>query len=612
MSVEDGRRGQFTLIGLAAIALVVLMIVMFTLKGTEADRDRRITESAAMDISRVLEKETRFLEGVLEDAVASAVFEMGQNGGYTLENRPGLKHMGIPYLFYQGHVVNVPTVTVMEDMLAEEVERRVTNAVEKHKVQLRKEKRTYSFGHPVVGGIIEETGCRIDLSVPIVVEAEDGTMHASSTIEFTHVSPLRIGYLRKLAEEYVHNYNQLRFMEMGILAGVRGDARIWEPPGRLMHSVSCENPPFKGKEEMVSPFRENCQLSVARELKRIRNLFREDRHVEWNLDFRPTDTDFTFVADNDKYGYETERIYLVPQMLAPFSPRSDVCISHYEVTYELSWPVRVSLIDLLPTAKVVGGSGSALIKPLEYQFYLEPYLGTNEDGSVNTRAVNESVDAPSQVDSKCAGSCKLDLTFTNSNNGRVWLDTCAFTYDGSKLYEEEVTCGVHTLVAADATDPTLGRLIKRVNLQNTLKETYTIPPAITVEGTVYEEQRTYCEMSGTLTSPNNVPIVARGGAPPAYIEVLLVPLEVGLGDVMYAAADDKGHYSFPQVTPGEYWLVARSTPDADGHPLIAIDPEGRIVTISADSRRIDVLMKPLQIAFVHGKYERVSEVNNAC
>jgi len=69
--------------------------------------------------------------------------------------------------------------------------------------------------------------------------------------------------------------------------------------------------------DLYGPIKENCELAVAEELRRVRNKMANESGLEIDMKLHPDDVFFDFKADNGRYGYETSRIYIKPIQIPP-------------------------------------------------------------------------------------------------------------------------------------------------------------------------------------------------------------------------------------------------------------------------------------------------------
>lgn len=564
-------------------------------------------ENAAL-ISKELKKEQIFLQNLLEASLYKAADEMASHGGFTVENMPPLKHMGIPFWFYKGRVVNIPSTKAMEQMMAEEVTRLIISGINAHKEIISHNIVRYKFAPPNVKIKLYDES--IEAEVNQIIEIDYKDKKTKSSLSYRAVLPIRLKKIRDMAEEYVIGYSRVRLMESSLIAGMRNDHRIYEPPGRPMHSVSCKNPPYKTYEEMIEPMRENSLISVARELQRIRVVFNSSKYIDWNMELKPDEVKFSFTADNGKYGHEHDRIYLVPTMLAPFSPKSDVCISSYLVRYDIYFPVRYTITDLKPVSKLVSTEEGRLIKPLEFSFYMMVYLGSKPDGSADPFAVDSGVSAPSKIEDTCQGACKIYLNILNAKKGKVWLDSCESEFTDGKYIEVRSLCGVHDLVV-ESTDPIgLGRYVEKINIQGEYRADIIIPQYATIEGRLLEINTVYCEKSKKIENRGFIPLKYTEGLPPRYIEVIFQPLNDRLGTAVRVEGDKEGRYAIERILPGKYLVIARPSRDMADISAFKVQPAGMILYIKPGYNKQDIIFRPANVMLVNGKYQEVANVES--
>lgn len=204
-------RGQMALIGLMAIAFVVIMVLYFSFQ--RSGEERRIDK--VEEQNRLTKEMLEQLERIIEDVVRTSVYEaanaVGQTGGFTAENIPEPHYHGLPVFFYKGTVTNVPTEDAMKRMLRFETARRIESNL--HELIKKKQYRVSQL--EIEGEHIEiaeedlqvgDMFVKVKVNIPIKVTYADREGEIKTTIDVN--LPLRIFRLRKLAYAFVHLYAQ--------------------------------------------------------------------------------------------------------------------------------------------------------------------------------------------------------------------------------------------------------------------------------------------------------------------------------------------------------------------------------------------------------------------
>ena len=615
-------RGQVTLIALAALSLAVIVVTYFILSGRTTESEIKVDEVELRDLVSEFEKERRSLENMLLDATNGALSELVAHAGYTLESLPDINRGGIPLYFYRGNVVNLPTLHYMNAMLAQDVERRLNSRLDRHREELRVREDRFTIGYPTIVTNVSDDFVMVRMSIPVSVEREGEAVR--SEVTFEKVVPSRMGHFRGLAEAFVLEYEKLRAMEGTLIGGIIQDDRIWEPPGRLMHSTSCEDPDHRSLEEMTPAIHENVEVAVALELVRVRAAYGEE-HVLWEFKVDVSQVNTTLLANvgnldwqgrdwsTDSYPAE---IYLIPQKVNPMSAMNDVCFSSYTASYDITFLVLVTITDLTPTSREVGGDYQELIRIPKYSFYVQPFLGHLEDGRPNKFAVDRAISQPEFRDNPCEGSCSIGLELEGTKKGKIWIDDCPYTYTTSESAEESealdfvqegISCGLRTLVI-ESDDPVKARLVDRVNVVTGLKKSYTIKDFATVTGTVYKHVVTLCRRSDRMKE-EELPMTDAGDG----MIVNLLPSEPRLGGVLTTTLGDDGTYRFENVNPGQYIVLARPAMDQYGTLAYALEPEATIKQFDeGETEGVDLALRPLDVAKVGTTWSRVTSVENEC
>lgn len=600
----SAKRGQMALIGVAGFLLAIFLLIYFQSSTDKFEKNINKGLTLSEDIKDEIVKESEIIENYIGYSVHAAVEEMATHGGYTMENLPDLKYLAAPYWFYQGKITNIPTIEFMNEMLTEEIERRLDESLNKE----RSKTKGVSFGYPLVKAQILEDSITVSVNVPVEVSGEKNFAH--NKISFEKEYPLRLGYLRNLAERYVKDYKNIRNVEASLFNSIKEDDRVLEPPGRMTQSVSCSNPPFKTRHELEGPIQENAQLAVALEQRRIRQQDKTNQYIEWSLKFNKKHLHFEFDADNKDYGYEKERIYYIPIETPPFSAQSDTCLSFYSVTYDINIPLRVVIRDLKKVSKLTFSQReSTLSSFLEFWFAISPYFSHGNDGSVEVFAVNNSFDNTELVSSKCEGSCNAEISISNSQSGTIWFNNCKYSYLMGKASLEGISCGIKDMIIESSDPINLEKLYLPVTLQDILEAKYKLPDKTSVEGHVKRIEKTYCQNTKEIIEEKPSKVHYIDGKPPAYVKIHLVPIQEKLGRKT-TIIDDEGYFSLTHVNPGKYILFSIPSLDDLGHSALKVKPQGKVIDVKEGSNVFDILLDPIKIIRLEEEYYDVSKLKN--
>ena len=603
--IRRAHRGQLSMIALIALSVLIIgTLYMFLTRGQQ-DRDLADDRRQAENVKEEQVKIEQAISSILDRAIHQSAEEMALHAGFTEENAPLGHPRGIPYLFDSGKKVNVPTVEVMQVMMAEEVSRRV--AEERDKL-----KRTISLNHITMGvpnATVElyNESIRTTLALPLTV-LDDKGVTVTTAIKFDKNVPLRLKTLRDLAVTYIEAYIDRREIEDNLLMTITQDSRIWGPNMGMRALTSCGVAKKVHHIEMIEPFRQNAQLAVALELDTVRSKQPANDLVAWTAEVDRQALKFTLLANKDT---EKESTDVVEEIAVPTIIASQSCFKRFSVVYNVTFPVEMRIRDLMKSAKVVGGEGSAEVKPLEFVFYIRPFLR-----EVDIKGIDESVSDPEEISHVCQGSCTLDIGMVDSSgtkvrSGTVYIDSCPYVYPTEgfdKLQVDNAPCNIHTLVA-ESTDPTgKARYVERVNILATFSRDITILDHGTVKGTVAMRNRVFCINSRRVDDRGTVPLGYVDGKPPTFIEIVLSPLNPRMSESLSAIVDENGQFTIEGVVPGRYLALFVPSMDRDGRPGWKVLPYGEVLTVSEGTNDLGtVTLDPMLVEPVgDGGYERIA------
>ncbi len=586
------QRGQMTLLGLIAIALVVLLIVGVFLYRGRTEREVRVGRISSESTREMLIKLERQVDTLLATSMYEAAFEMGAHGGYIAESVPRLNHYGVPYLFYRGKVVNLPSVKAMQEMYADEVKRRLETKL----VVLRRElEGKVVLAVPEVRITLVDDNVLAKMELPVEVQGET---RARSRIPISMNLPVRLKRLRDLAERYVRDYTRERRMEKNFLYGMTNDPRI-ATPGSDLRTIPCEGKTVLSTyNQLVTPFRETAQLAVSLELKRVlESPIYSSEHIQWDVDLNPREVEFSFVANQGEGTYEsTDTIRLIPVPFPAVAQSDGLCLSRFFVQYDINFPMRYTIRDVQPTSMTIGATENLAVRPLDFRFYMMPLL-LGED----VNAVDVEVTAPETVDDLCHGSCSVDLTITNSDAGTVWLDSCKYRYSGGRLQETGTVCGRLTLIVEPDAQFSLAKYVEQVTIIDNIRSLITLKPFSTVTGSMMEKRRVYCSTLMTVREDPSVPLGAQEGTTPGTVEVILQPLSSRL-DRRRVSVDESGAFEIPFVVPGRYLVMAVPSRNEAGVPYQEVESAGFIHEVTEGRNELTIELEPLGLMKVGDKY----------
>lgn len=631
---DSPESGQISLLAIIALALMVVFIMYSMLGRQQAEQEVSGQTIRSASLREEFEKVRSSIQGILEHSVHQAASEMASHGGFTRENVPSLNHAGVPYWFYKGHVVNVPSTKVIEQMLAQEIERtvkdRIRNLARKHGLDAR------SFGFPHTNVTLTSRGIAVHMNLAVRLTDDTGT--AGTEVTFVAHSPLRLALLRDIAAYYVENYTHLRVIEDALFDSISTDPRIPSPFGEVGMEVPCDAPldlkinalsddgyPLSDRQDLVGPFREHTVITSAIAASHVRDadfggavppdMDAEDvakamEYVEWSFEPAREALTLAFVANEDYPDRRSnETIYFFDPMEVGMT-RPRMCMSGYQVNYSIHFPVKVIVRDLLPSGQVVGAAGSSTVKPLEFAFYMELAIQNEQP------TVDPSVDVPASIDDACQGGCSITVELDPPDiAGALMIDACRYP-DGtivSGTTWHNVPCGIHDVVF-EADEPGYARSAERMNIDESTPIALSVRRMGAVNGKVYVNYTVLCDADRTLREWSLEPLGYVEGKVPAYIELSLVPTDQLLSQLLVAVTDADGSFSFPVVNPGKYLLLALSSRDPAGRPLYLVLPHGRIVNVADGSQELEpVVMKAMSVERdAQGRLHHVAYRDGGC
>ena len=675
-------RGQMALIGLMAIAFVVIMVLYFSFQ--RSGEERRIDK--VEEQNRLTKEMLEQLERIIEDVVRTSVYEaanaVGQTGGFTAENIPEPHYHGLPVFFYKGTVTNVPTEDAMKRMLRFETARRIESNL--HELIKKKQYRVSQI--EIEGEHIEipeedlqvgDMFVKVKVNIPIKVTYADREGEIKTTIDVN--LPLRIFRLRKLAYAFVHLYAQkddrytipisdqrvshpwYRKIEFWIDYIVNQDFRLPRPstqhickPFNLPDTTGKPHFGFclpGDKKEIFIPFE-----AMGSDAKSIKGSFGDDVVVATTI--------FSSKAQTKEYQRMMLKYLADANLVIEMDPANEADVlgfmkgfnwnfksliggmdecypllnltlngnqdnlrvegktqkdtgcfqscsagnryKSYKANYSASFPVEVSITDLLPTGKILGGS--TLLKPLQFRFVIYPYLELGDEAKTDITLPTTFND---EFDLECAGRCSLSVRIHGPREGEVIVEPCKdkrARFTTPDLTINDVPCGIRDVRVIPGGEyieqyaPLRTKLaLPAGTLDLHLSEYYRVEGAVTVNTTIYcqKDAKLHCYAPADETIVHSgvceegdrgrfKRLGFIGGMPPSYITVQLIPLNSSL-EYLTTNTDVDGRYVFEKVLGGNYLLLASPNRDFGGNIGYKVKPFAEVSEIERDMTK-DVIM----------------------
>ena len=611
-------RGQMALIGLAAVALVVIMIVYMMSGSRKTETEINIKDIESAGLKSELEKVESIVTDIFEESIHSSALELARHGGYARGNVPP-RNLGLtPYYFYKGNIINIPSVEVMTGMMKERMEWRIQNELNDLRKNLRMD--MFHIGQPLVTVTLTDVQINAEMELPI--EVVQGENKVKTKIEFTHTAPLRLKLLRDLAEKYVRNYKEVRYMEQQWIHGVNNDPRVPNTHGAEPDATgpcsTCQVVKYT-KPGMTAALQEHAQLHTSMELQRARNLdiFKKDTSGDQvkdiQLDFKANEKDlkFDFTANPGEACESNTEVYLIEQGntgSAPMGTCQHMTITSYDL---FLFPVEIIIRDLLKIGMVMttetaetttdqdGSSTQSIVKPLEFHIALNSYFTTGDP-----KAVDGSVSDPETVDNLCQGACSIDITVTNVNEGMLFIDSCEYG-PGKHFTESNVPCGVHTMTFKSIDPAGKAKWVKKDPITENYKLEIEVQDYASVKGTINMKNKVYCTQSKRVEDKGLETLAYYEGDPPRTIRLFFYPVNHRLGEMVHADIDENGNYEVPVINPGTYLVLAFPTEDASNRPTHKVLPTGLVMDIEPGPNDLNIELEPLRVEKVGDKYVNV-------
>ncbi|MDP7078950.1 MAG: hypothetical protein QF415_03610 [Candidatus Undinarchaeales archaeon] len=611
-------RGQMALMGLAAVAFVVIMIVYMMSGGQQTETEIRIKDIQSAGLKSELEKVETIVSDIFEESIHSSALELARHGGYAKGNIPPRSLGQTPYWFYRGNIVNIPSVEVMTGMMKERMEWRISNELNDLRKNLRM--NMFRIGQPSVTVTLTDVQINANMELPInVVQGEN---KLKTKIEFTHTATLRLKKLRDLAEEYVREYENARYMESQWEHGVNNDPRVPETIGAGAAETGpcshCQVVKFT-KAGMTEALKEHAQLHASMELQRARGLpfFKEDaagaavKDIQLDFKVNPQHLNFEFTANRGEDCESNTEVKLI-NWGNPGAFPTGQCQHSYMVDYDLlEFPVEIIIRDLLKigmamTTETVASTSDqeesgtkSIVKPLEFRIVMDSYLKTGDP-----RAVDGSVTDPETVDNLCQGACSIDITATNANEGTLFIDSCEYG-PGKHFTESNVPCGIHTITFTAIDPPGKAKFVKQDNIKENYQLDIEVQDYASVKGTINMKNKVYCTKSKRVEDKGLETLAYYEGDPPRTIRLFFYPVNHRLGEMVHADIDKNGNYEVPVINPGTYLVLAFPTEDASNRPTHKVLPKGLVMDIQPGSNDLSIELEPLRVEKVGDKFVNV-------
>lgn len=591
------HKGQLNLLALIAfVSMIFIAVYVSTFQSTaeqKIEKEKRVTLETRDSIEEIkISLETEFI-----NSIYSTADEMARHGGFTKHNIPRRHHHNIPYYVEKGKIINIPAIKVMEQMMNERIKEMIQEEL------FRRKSDTFAFGVPDITSKIDDSGITVTLHLEMKATVND--LVQKIPLRFQKQLLIRLKKLRDLAAEYAKQYKVKRHIEKNLLNGIIQDSRIPSPPGMFSKAVECDSKTiYMQKHQLSIPMKENALLASTLEHRRLSKEFINESDIEWSFELDRHFVNFTLIANKDqsfggKKWESNDVIYLVPietpHLDMDLNPK--MCGSKYFVSYEIVFPVKMSITDLMKNAQMVGIDPEAEIRPLTYSFYVKPYTkGLSYD------MVDDSIKTLEEIDDICQGECSFSLSISNSDKGNAWLDSCQYQYSTGKLILDDIKCGGRILTVESKEPPAFSRKIEPINVEAKTENLVQLSPFSTLSGTVFLANKIFCTNTNQLVEKEGLPAKYIEGHPPRFIELYLSPLNKRLGSDQYSIADEKGYYEFRKINPGKYLLVAKPSLGTNDVPTYKAQVFGTIIEIIDEKVHLDIVLEPIYVELYKNEY----------
>lgn len=554
-------RSQVTIFALLAFLLVISFLLIYLTEKETVKTDIEKTDIEMKRNRKIANELNIIIESALKDAVYRATASVSIHGGYSLNIPPFSvddHEIGVvPYYYYEGNIMPIPDRKSMELAIAENIRELMRPFL----VNLQKRYENFFLKNYTAEAIIApETVTAI-----MKINADFGGVKLKT--EFKQTVKLRLLYLHEIARKIVKIGFDSRFIEKRLINDILPydpNLGIFCPPDTMGQDFLCiDNPPVEGN---VTYYRKNIIphlivdiISVCYDLQNyLRRIF-EDRDIMIYvkpmgrkgfvytplIPKNPPDIEFSFVGSCGNLEYQCYN-------------RVDKIEGEWKIKYDLFFPVKVVIMDLNPSTRLLTVSS----QPLTYVFYGHVYIKENSPFAASEIVVR---------DFSCRGKCLLSLSFVDSDNlpvsGDVTVNQCEFRNIQGSL-KQPFSCGNHII----SFFPEDNELYSPVNIKykltiNTPKNTVKVPKKLSVEGYVYKE-----DIRGKREKISYI-----HGIPPSYVKIYFI--SVNTGEKYFTVVDEAGNYNI-NIPEGKYLII--TTPNwFNGLPVRHLEPSYIVKQIKA-------------------------------
>lgn len=478
----------------------------------------------------------RYMENYVSYALESSLLEMGKYGGYIGESVPSPNFYGVPYRYYAGNIVNIPSQELMKQLLFQRTQRKIQEQI----FQLERDRPEYSIR--LNDFDFEMSRFSVKLTVAYTFSFEEKKYPLEST---RHVS-MRLMEMHDLANEFGRYYLKKRAnsraVEHILMQVLFSNDKIPAPPSGVSKISNCT--PYNITLENLRPQLIDSAMYATMSFKTdIFNDFNGSQYL-WTFKIAQDAVNITLGPHKDVIAFDPL-----------YNPQINQCWTQYKAQYKIAIPIEITITDTISSYSLKGKYN--VNEHLIYRFYIMAYLDTdNIDAGLNSNA-------NTYVDDVCGGECIIHLSGELNEVGSLYLQENDCAIDHTKEKHTNVLCGQQTIVALPQ-NPQKSLFYRKLSLKPHKVNDINIEFSnkISYSGSVVVNDAVLCS-DGIVKRGSDISLNYIDGDPPRYINIVLYPFNT-LFNPYVAVTDEDGDFSFENIEPGKYLLFVYSSKSPDG------------------------------------------------
>lgn len=597
---SKSEKGQLVLISLLIFSFVVGFLAYSALRMESVQRSQKINEVKLEHKKRTVQGLDLTLKNYFDQSINSAAEEIALYGGYRKEKVPPVSTQNIPFFFYDGRVLQIPTEDDLKQHMLEEVNFRFSQYLD----ELVHNDQYQQFLLEVKDSLVKIDLRPYEIYASLDIEMEYTIDDEKQRFTFSHhqTYDLRLLYLRNRAEKIVfmlYNHPLLKEHFMDIIGD---DKRI---PTPHKDTFDCENSSVYKID--LEPFVvEDVYLSTILTAKDIQfNDTIGDNQLYF--DFQPY-PHLTQLSLRDRFG-NTNRIIKTGRKIQTMD---ESCVGGWDVWYNITIPLKISITDLRQGSKISFGLDDSLFSTLTFNFNIQTKI-------VDNKPIKREPITP--VAAYCGGVCETNISaFEQQFDGShiypeiesLSIDNCEQTLPSSKRLNKHIFSNIPC-----------GKVFLKVVPENkslyTFQNFVSIPKGDIIDlsvnikkdaalyGKINRIMSTYCTNCNSIKYGRSETLHYVFGIPPRYMDVFLNSLEQK--DLNYESiVDTKGNYVFKNIRSGTYLISTVPSLDDDGNVGYKVMPQVSVIEIYPGTNQFDMTLVGLNPVKTNATWTTVEEI----